>query len=75
MQRRVDPDLRAEYAKHRPNVERAVAQVATRADRAGKVSTGNDNLVRANPAFATTCACDGWKPTNTMAQGYGRGAP
>jgi len=28
-----DPDLRAEYAKHRPNVERAVAQVATRGGR------------------------------------------
>jgi hypothetical protein len=25
-----DPGLRAEYARHRPNVERAVAQVATR---------------------------------------------
>ncbi len=28
-----DPDLRAEYAKHRPNVERTVAQVATRGGR------------------------------------------
>jgi IS5 family transposase len=28
-----DPDLRAEYAKHRPNVERAVSQVATRGGR------------------------------------------
>ena len=28
-----DPDLPAEYAKHRPNVERAVAQVATRGGR------------------------------------------
>ena len=28
-----DPDLRAEYAQHRPNVERTVAQVATRGGR------------------------------------------
>lgn len=28
-----DPGLRAEYAKHRPNVERSVAQVATRGGR------------------------------------------
>lgn len=28
-----NPDLRAEYAKHRPNVERAVSQVATRGGR------------------------------------------
>jgi hypothetical protein len=28
-----DPELRAEYAKHRPNVERTVAQVATRGGR------------------------------------------
>lgn len=28
-----DPDLRAEYAKHRPNVERVVSQVATRGGR------------------------------------------
>jgi hypothetical protein len=28
-----DPDLRAEYAKHRPNVERTVSQVATRGGR------------------------------------------
>jgi hypothetical protein len=28
-----NPDLRAEYARHRPNVERAVAQVATRGGR------------------------------------------
>jgi hypothetical protein len=28
-----NPDLRAEYAKHRPNVERVVAQVATRGGR------------------------------------------
>ena len=27
------PDLRAEYARHRPNVERTVAQVATRGGR------------------------------------------
>ena len=41
-----DPDLRAEYAKHRPNVERAVAQVATRGGRRLKLryrGTGKNN--------------------------------
>ena len=32
-----DPDLRAEYAKHRPNIERTVAQVATRGGRRVKL--------------------------------------
>jgi hypothetical protein len=30
---RTDPDLRTEYAQHRPNIERTVAQVATRGGR------------------------------------------
>ena len=41
-----DPDLRAEYAKHRPNVERVVAQVATRGGRRLKLryrGTGKNN--------------------------------